>query len=915
MSMSFRDFMKFLFHRKGEFSHDDRINRSIYASTLNKMCIVATLSALLGITAGIASFTPAHSAAEYIVEYRWVYFSLVAIMAGALLLFSFVRRDLDRRSRALIWIMPFTSAYVLLWAILATSLNAFSLGFVNPSLYIAVSMTIPFCSYMHPVVYLLVEVTADVVMLIVYSNLQHHVPAPSPLPVVLAAILGIRLVSGLLIYFLQFTIWDNSITFEEQQKEIRDLNNAQNRFFSSMSHEIRTPINTIIGFNEMILREKVSDEVAEDAENIRSASNMLLHLINDILDMSRLSSGQMKLTPASYNPVDMLSEIAAMLWPRSREKGLDFYVQLSPDIPSGLYADDVRLRQILINVLNNAIKYTGKGSVTLSVQCSGITDNVADIIYSVTDTGMGIRKESLPYLFTAFKRVDEEKNRLIEGTGLGLSIVKELTELMGGKVSVNSIYTQGSTFVIEIPQTVTDPTRIGNVNLEEKQKTNLSGKYRSIFEAPEARVLVVDDSRSNLLVMQKLLRDTKVMLDTADSGAAALDRTLAQSYDLILMDHLMPEMDGIECFHRIKNQTGGLCKSSAFIALTANAGSEMKKLYADEGFDGYIVKPVNTAELESELVRLLPQELVRMTGSSDNIVEKSKSWIDAKGSKKSIMITTESLADIPESLIDQYGIKIIPHKVETNEGIFSDGEEIDSDGLLDYMKDEKAVMTHAPSVKEHEVFFADALSYAHNVIHITLSSKVHHSGFDRVTDGAAAFNNVTVFDSCHLSSGQGILALSACRLASDGMSVEEITEKLTEIRKTIHTSFISDNLDYLARNRHVTTSVARIGKSMMLHPVIEMRNGRMTLRKFYFGSRKRAWNKYINSTLRSVTDIDKSELFITYVGLSQSDLDQIRELVAKKAQFEHVYLQKASPTIAVNSGPGTFGLLFRRKKT
>ena len=328
-----------------------------------------------------------------------------------------------------------------------------------------------------------------------------------------------------------------------------------------MSHEIRTPINTIIGLNEMIMREKVSDEVAEDAANIRAASNMLLHIINDILDMSKISSGQMKLTPVSYHPGNMLSDIVGMLWMRAKEKGLEFHVEISPDIPAELFGDEVRIKQILINLLNNAIKYTKKGSVTLSIQNNGITDGVADIMYSVTDTGMGIRKESIPYLFTAFKRVDEEQNRYIEGTGLGLSIVKELTELMGGVVTVNSVYTQGSTFVVEIPQKVTDFATIGKIDLEKKQLTNTSGEYRSSFEAPEAKVLVVDDNESNLLVVTKLLRETLVNVDTAQSGAAALELTQEKEYDVILMDHLMPEMDGIECFIRSRNRSEGSARS------------------------------------------------------------------------------------------------------------------------------------------------------------------------------------------------------------------------------------------------------------------------------------------------------------------------------------------------------------------
>lgn len=220
---------------------------------------------------------------------------------------------------------------------------------------------------------------------------------------------------------------ENRRAMEEAEK-VEKLNLSQNRFFSNMSHEIRTPINTIIGLNEMILRENISDEVAEDAANISSASKMLLHLINDILDMSKLESGQMQLTPTVYRPGDMLSEIVGMLWLRAKEKGLEFRMNVAPDLPAELTCDEVRISQILINVLNNAIKYTKEGSVSLSVQCGERNGTALNVIYTVTDTGKGIKKEDIPYLFTAFRRVDETQNRHIEGTGLGLSIVQGITE-------------------------------------------------------------------------------------------------------------------------------------------------------------------------------------------------------------------------------------------------------------------------------------------------------------------------------------------------------------------------------------------------------------------------------------------------------------------------------------------------------
>ncbi len=918
MNLTLKDFAMFLIHGRGSYENQDDINKLVYATTMTKMRIAVVIVSVINAFLVITTYVRPERYGEYVQYDRLLYLVMILLMIITDLVIRYVRRDHDNRFRIMKWFNPVIAFLSIMWAIGICMLDIKRTGMMTPTLYRTVAMVIPLCVYMHPIVYVFISVVTDWSMMIMVSKLMDtsmygdSVRSPG-FGAGAMLLLAVRVVLGVAYMYLVFTARERIITLESQKKEISDLSKAQNNFFSSMSHEIRTPINTIIGLNEMILRENVSDEVAEDAASIRAASNMLLHLINDILDMSKISSGQMKLTPVSYHPGDMLSELVGMLWLRAKEKGLEFNVEVAPDIPAELYGDEVRIKQILINLLNNAIKYTQEGSVTLSIQCNGIREGVADIQYSVKDTGMGIKKENLPHLFTAFRRVDEEQNRYIEGTGLGLSIVKQLTELMGGVVTVNSVYTQGSTFVIEIPQTVVDFSTIGNIDMEEKHKSNHSHEYMCTFEAPDARVLIVDDNESNLLVVSKLLRDTLVKIDTAISGAKALELTLENKYDCILMDHLMPEMDGIECFHRIREQVGGASKSAKVIALTANAGSDMRKLYSDEGFDGYLIKPVEPSEMESELARLLPSNLVTLKQNNENILESSMSWMDARKRKRAIAITTESIADIPRSLLEKYGIDVIPHKVETQEGLFSDGTEIDSDGLLEYISGGKPVMTQAPSVKEHEEFFAAALQKANNVIHITVSSKVRKTGYGVAQEGAKAFDNVTVFDTGHLSSGQGLLAIEACKLAASGLSVSEIIKRLEYAKKYVHTSFIVDNLDYLARSGQVSNRLAAVCKAVMFHPVIDMKGGKLITDKIYFGSRAHSWSKYIASCLTMVSDIDTSILFITYVGLTRKDLDYICELVEKKVHFDKVYCQKAAPAIAVNSGPGTFGLLFARK--
>ena len=410
---------------------------------------------------------------------------------------------------------------------------------------------------------------------------------------------------------------------ERQKKEIEALNLAQNRFFSSMSHEIRTPVNAIIGLNEMTLREDVPDEVRENSLSIEVASKQLLHSVNEILDMSRLETGSMKQNCANYVPTDMLSDVAGMVRLQAEEKRLDFSIEVDPRIPRVLFGDEMRIKQVLLNVVNNALKYTRQGSVALFVSGYTLPDSSQEpppsdqarmepgqtaprgmfqVVYDVKDTGIGIKQENIEHLFTAFQRIDEQENRTIEGTGLGLNIVAGLLDMMQGSITVESEYGKGSVFHIEIPQAIVDSTPIGEFDVN-NPPTKADVQHEA-FKAPGMAVLAVDDTPMNLKVVTKLLRDTEIAVDTAESGEAALAKTLTRHYDVILMDHQMPGMDGIECLHRIRVQADGKCRDSKVVCLTANAGADVASMYKDEGFDGYLPKPLKGKALEDELARL-----------------------------------------------------------------------------------------------------------------------------------------------------------------------------------------------------------------------------------------------------------------------------------------------------------------------
>ncbi|MCR5746502.1 MAG: DegV family EDD domain-containing protein [Lachnospiraceae bacterium] len=732
----------------------------------------------------------------------------------------------------------------------------------------------------------------------------------------LASLVIVGLIMSALMTFQVYLYTRENKISQEQKEEIDALNKAQNRFFSSMSHEIRTPINTIIGLNEMILREDVSDEVAEDAATIQAASKMLLSLINDILDMSKMQSGQMELSNAPYNTSGLILDVVSMMQTMAREKGLDFNTNISPDLPGEMIGDEVRIKQILINVLNNAVKYTKQGYVLLSVQCEMKADGSAAVIYSVTDTGIGIKKENIQNLFTAFKRVDEDKNRYIEGTGLGLSIVKQLVDMMGGKVSVNSVYTKGTTFIIEIPQRIADSTPVGDIDEIRKQSAGRSEIYHQSFEAPKARVLAVDDTAANLMVVTKLLRKTGIQIDTAANAAEALGKTLEKEYQVVLMDHMMPEMDGVECMHIIHTQTGGLSKEAKIIALTANAGSEARAYYEKEGFDGYLLKPISGEALEKEILRLLPKEMVTVAEDDVDVIKERSSWIRNTNKKANVLISTPTASDIPQELLEGSGISLISPEIETENGCFRDGIDMDTAALLSYMEDrgKKARIKPIKTV-DYESFFADRLQYANNIVHVTVSGKITDTGYYNACEAVRTFDNVSIVDSGHISTGLGIMALEAGRMASEGYSTEEIIRRIGVLRRLVRSSFIVDGLDYLVRSKQIKNHIiAKLTKAFMIRPVLELKKGKMIVTGINIGSREHSWKRYISKIMRNIHRIDRRRLFITHVGLSQKELDWIKAEVNKRAEFDEIYVTQASASITVNVGPGTFGLIYMKKE-
>lgn len=722
----------------------------------------------------------------------------------------------------------------------------------------------------------------------------------------------VGLLTSVLLIFLNRLYEEENELSKRQKKEIEELNRAENHFFSSMSHEIRTPINTIIGLNEIILRGDIPEDIAENARNIQGASKMLLTLINDILDLSKIKSGKMEIVNVPYETGELFSEIVNMIWIKAKEKGLEFKLLVDPSIPSMLCGDEVRIKQVLINLLNNAVKYTNEGSVMLSVRCERLTLNRVRVWYMVEDTGQGVKKENIPYIFNAFRRVDEEKNRHIEGTGLGLSIVQQLVELMGGEISVNSVYTKGSKFTVMLEQDIINDSELGAFTLTSHAKAHDGEQYKQSFEAPDAHILVVDDNDMNLVVVRKLLSDTQIQIDTASSGAECLQKTQIQHYDCILMDHLMPEMDGIQCFHELRRQPGGLCQNVPVIALTANAGSDNQMLYRKEGFDGYLAKPVSGALLEAAVLSILPKELVKLNEEANQSEIGKDILIFEQAKRRSLMITTDSVCDLPEALTKEFGISVCPYYVCTEQGRFLDELELTADEFLYHVAEGDDGFSQAPEAEDYEQFFAERLTEAQNVVHITMAKHVS-KGYYNALEAAKSFENVTVVDSGHLSSSLGLSVLYAASMAESYAPKEEIVETVKKLRNYISSAFVIDSTHRMCQAGKISRRIQILCDALFLHPIIMLKKNRMIVGGMVLGEFSRSAKKYVRRVFRDARNIDRRILFITYAGLDENKLQYIEYLVRQYCPFERVYLQKASSAIASNCGPGAFGLLFMRK--
>lgn len=407
-------------------------------------------------------------------------------------------------------------------------------------------------------------------------------------------------------------IEDKDAKLEEVNRELEKASAAKSAFLANMSHEIRTPINAVLGMDEMILRDCDDKRILQYASDIDTAGKQLLSIINDVLDISKIESGKMEINEEQYKSFSLINDCYNLIIGRARNKNLSLSITNNPAFPSLITGDVVRIRQIILNLLSNAVKYTEEGEVVFKFDFERLEDGRIVLIAAVKDTGIGISKEKQGDLFKKFSRIDVSAHRNVEGTGLGLAITKQMVEIMGGTIEVESEIGKGSVFTVRIPQSVNSWEPMGKFDVTDLHRDDVKKTYRQMFTARKASLLVVDDVLVNLNVVKLLLRDTQIQMDLVESGEAAIDCIKSKHYDLVLMDHMMPEMDGIQTLHKVREMKDNENCNVPMIALTANALTGVDRMCLDEGFCGYLAKPIKAQELEEMLLKFLPKDLVNI---------------------------------------------------------------------------------------------------------------------------------------------------------------------------------------------------------------------------------------------------------------------------------------------------------------
>lgn len=690
----------------------------------------------------------------------------------------------------------------------------------------------------------------------------------------------------------------------EQKRELEVLTKSKNIFFTNMSHEIRTPISTIMGLNEMILRnESISDEISEKAIGIQNSSRVLISLVNDILDMSLIDSNQMYITNSKYNVIESLKELIEIISPKAKEKNLEFVIKIDSNIPEELIGDERRIKQVVLNLLKNAVKYTREGAVIFSVSLENMKEGECNLLITVEDTGIGIKNEHLSSIF-------EEFSNKTKSSGLGLAVSKKIVELMDGEITVESIYTKGSVFKIELKQGIANTLPVGDIDFN-KMKIGVPNKYKQAFEAPEAKILIVDDNEENRDVICQLLLSTKIKIDLAKSGEECLEKTTKSYYNLILIDRIMPDMDGIDTMRNVRRQEYGLCRNTPIVVISADSTSTTSRRFKELGFDAFLEKPFESKVLENLILDFLPAELIEYRADEEYIEENnSESQFSSLYRRKKIYITADCVCDIPEELLKKYDIRLMYLYINTGSTRFCDTKEVNSDNLSKMLiRSNNELFAEAASVEDYENFFGECLLEAEEVVHISLGKNMGIS-YNNADIASKGFSHVKVVDSGFTSGGMALVVLNAARMAMRGGTVEELCAEVERIKKNIVSNFMMPSVNIFYQNGYTNGFTAKLCKIFRFHPILFTKQSSLKISRVMSGNidiSQRRFVKYvINLRRKKIYDI----VFITHAGLSVEQQEMIYDEINKTGKFKKIVMQSCSVTNACFSGIGTLGIAY-----
>lgn len=589
-----------IFHRKTpeeKLEHKEMV-KQIVKSCMTSSCIVLGCIILFELFFYVNSIKHPKSFRNLLVWYQGCYVTLLFSSIICLVLCIFCWCNYEKRYRYMKCMSPVYSFIIVTWALTITYLDCLKSQKFSPILFMTILLCIPACMYMNPVFYLILDLAASAVML--WMAIYAPGGGDSADILNLLVFMIIQVIVSMFFLSTKYGYYRSVRQSLLNEQKARKAVEAKAATLSNMSHELRTPLNAILGMNELIVREDKGSLLGEYTDNIRLAGDTLQGLINDMLDFSKLEAGKMAVNAVSYNLAQLLGQVYNIMYVLAEKKGLSFRIQVEQNTPKSLKGDSKRISQLMINLVNNAVKYTKTGGVTLSVGFD--VSVVPKLCVRVEDTGIGIKEQDIPYLFDAFSRVEDEQNHHIEGTGLGLMICDRFVRLMHGEIGVESTYGKGSVFWFRIPQEVVDagemeqtcwgPERMDTPS-QKPQRERIALPDRQIPETEgRPRVLVVDDTPMNISVFKKLLEKEPLIVDTADSGEQCLSMIEDSQYDMIFLDHMMPGMDGVETLKNIRSFGPPWCKEIKIVALTAGGGDEAKEEYLQMGFDDYLAKPI-----------------------------------------------------------------------------------------------------------------------------------------------------------------------------------------------------------------------------------------------------------------------------------------------------------------------------------